>query len=270
MAHKIFKETFESLNDMIRIIESRPNNDAMKFDNSSYTGDKEFTMTSSYDEAKYLLRYGYKDVLEKMKVGVNNTLKKTNVEQRRRITTNVMGYAPHVPNAILGLPNSMILTERKPQKTKAVSIVVGITENAGCSAETIVNSGVAALSVVNALELNGCRVNLKVAFKVSRMNNERAYAMVKIKDYREHLDLQKICFPMAHPSMFRRFGFKWLETVPGLTNSGWSYGYGQSFHDYEEIKKEMLEDNEYFIDLKITKNCGYDPEKIIKYLNITY
>ena len=68
--------------------------------------------------------------------------------------------------------------------------------------------------------------------------------------------------------MFRRFGFRWLETSPEIKDSGWRYGYGEPLREYSFIKENFLSENEYFINLTTTKENGYDPEKIIEYLNI--
>lgn len=268
MPLNIVKEHFTSINEMISVIESRPNNEVMSGENASHKGSEEFTGTRSYNEAKELFRNGYTEILSKIKTGVSANLKRTETKPRRTIENNVVGYAPNVPNAIMGLPNSMILTRTLPQKTKTVSIVVGITENCGTNAKEFIESGIAALGVVNTLELRGYRVNLKVAFYVAKCDNDRAFGTVNVKDYREHLDLQKLCFPLANPSMFRRLGFKWLETVPGLQVKNWSFGYGQQINDLDFIKENFLADNEYFINLAITKRNEYNPEKIIAELNI--
>ncbi len=265
---KIVKEHFGSIHQMLSVIESRPNNSVMAGQDSSKTGTKRFTGTGSYEEAKQLFETGYTEILDQVKTGVGNNLKKTQNINRRTVRTGVIGYAPHVPNAILGLPNSMILTEQQPQKIKTVSIVVGITENCGAEAEDFVKSGIAALSVVNTLELRGYRVALKVAFWCAEGGNERAWGTITLKDYREHMDIQKLCFPLAHPSMFRRFGFKWLETCPEIKDSGWSWGYGRQLNDSDFIKKNFLGDNEFFINLSVTKKCGYDPDKIIEKMNL--
>ena len=268
----IIKEHFNSINELLSVIESRKNNSVMCGKFSSKSNDKSFTGTKSYEEAVELFRKGYTEILPQIKTGVFANLKRTETRNRRRVETGVIGYAPHVPNAILGLPNSMIRTNQTPQKTKVVSLVVGITENCGTNASEFIKSGIAALGVVNSLELRGYRVNLKVAFYVASdhygSNDEFAFGTVNIKNYREHLDLQKICFPLAHPSMFRRFGFKWLETVPDLKESSWSFGYGSQVRDLKFIKENFLSKNEYFINLEITKENDYDPEKIIEHLNI--
>lgn len=268
MAYNFIKEHFRSINEMISVIESRPNNDIMEDEHSSSTGSKSFTGSKSYAEAKELFRNGYTEILQQIKTGVAANMKKTMTANRRRVETGVVGYAPHVPNAIQGLPNSMIYTRQAPQKTKAVSVVVGITENCDKDASEFIKSGIAALGVVNTLELRGYRVNLKVAFYVAESNNDRAWGTVSVKDYREHMDLQKLCFPLAHPSMFRRLGFKWLETAQGLKSSGWNWGYGRQINDLDFIKENFLDKNEYFINLDITRNNNYEPDKIIKYLNI--
>lgn len=267
MPLNIVKEHFKSIHEMLSVIESRPNNEVMSGHEESRTGSERFTGTKSYNEAKELFRHGYTEILPKIKTGVAANLKRTESRPRRTIENNVVGYAPNVPNAIMGLPNSMILTRTTPQKTKTVSIVVGITENCGTNAEEFIESGIAALGVVNTLELRGYRVNLKVAFYVAKESNDRAFGTVNVKDYREHLDLQKLCFPLANPSMFRRFGFKWLETIPGIKEH-WSFGYGSQINDLDFIKENFLADNEYFINLAITKRNEYNPEKIIAELNI--
>lgn len=265
---KIIKEHFSSIHQMLNVIESRSNNSVMRNDHSSETGDKKFTGTKSYPEAKQIFETGYTDILDQIKTGIGNNLKKTQNINRRTIRTGVIGYAPHVPNAILGLPNSMILTEQRPQKIKTVSIVVGITENCGTNANEFIKSGIAALSVVNTLELRGYRVALKIAFWCAKAWEECAFGTIKLKDYREHLDIQKLCFPLAHPSMFRRFGFKWLETSPDIKDSGWSCLYGRQLGDLDFIRKNFLEEDEFFINLSITKKCAYDPDKIIERMNL--
>ena len=268
MALNIIKEHFKSISEMLSTIEARPNNEIMERKHESRNEGKDFTGTESWEEALELFRNGYTEVLPQIKKGVAANMKRTEARPRRTIENNVVGYAPNVPNAIMGLPNSMILTRTVPQKTKTVSLVIDITENAGTRAKEFIENGIAVLGVVNTLELAGYRVNLKVAFYVAEKGRDRAFGTVSVKDYREHLDLQKLCFPLANPSMFRRFGFKWCETVPGLKERDWSFGYGSHLDNLGFIKENFLADNEYFINLALTRRNEYDPEKIIAELNI--
>ena len=267
----IIKEHFTSIHQMLSVMESRPNNDVMEGQHSSRENDKAFTGTKDWSGAVSIFQNGYVEILDKIKAGVAQHMKSTGITQRRHIRTNVVGYAPHVPNAILNLPNSMILTESQPQKIKSISIVYNMCANCGTDASEFIKCGIVVLSLINTLELQGCRVNLKVAFFCGQEDNERAFGTLDVKDYREHLDLQKLCFPIAHPSMFRRFGFKWLETCEGLTDHDWRWGYGHSvsLRDDDEFAAGVLNKNEYYIDLPYIKKHGYDADKLIKSLAIS-
>ena len=271
----IVSEHFTSINQMLKVIESRENNDIFKNTHSSETGSESFCGTKNWEEAMDLFTYGYKEILPKIKDGVGANLKTTESLKRRSISTGVVGYAPHVPNAILGLPNSMICSHSIQQKVKAITIVYCICENCGTPAEEFVKSGICILNVINKLELSGYRVNLKIMYYCAKENDkEYAFGTIDVKDFKEHLDLQKLCFPIAHPSMFRRFGFKWIETVSGLTECGWNFGYGRTLASEtsktEKFLREhnLLKDNEYFMSLRYTNNHRYNADDIISSMNV--
>ena len=110
--------------------------------------------------------------------------------------------------------------------------------------------------------------NLKIMFYCAEEDNDYAFGTVDVKDFREHLDLQKLCFPIANPSMFRRFGFKWLETCNGLKDRYWCSGYGSQIDSDNKVLQDWLQDNEFYIDLPYTKKYDYDADKIIESMNI--
>jgi hypothetical protein len=241
----------------------------MKGENESTTNGEDFTLTKSWDQAIDLFQYGYVDILDELKVGMKAATKFMTPQNRRKITTGVVGFVPHVPNAILGLPNSMIHIESEVRKTKAISLVYSITGNAYVRADQFVKSGIAVLSTIHALELRGIRVSLKIMFFNARCNDDRTIGTVTLKDYREHLDLQKLTFPVAHPSMFRRIGFKWLETVPGLTDTDWSSGYGRTMDTDDVLEiKGLFGANEHFLNIPIVEECEHDVDNIINRLNL--
>lgn len=263
----IIKEHFTSIHQMLNVVNSRPNNSVMSSEDSSRSGSESFTGTKNWEEANELFEHGYTKILPEIKAGVAAGIKKTENVQKRRTSTGVVGYAAHVPNAIMGLPNSMIYTQSVPQKIKAISITYCITRNCGTEAQEFIDSGIAVLNVINRLELNGCRVNLKIMYYCAKKGKDYAFGTVDVKDFREHLDLQKLCFPVAHPSMFRRFGFKWLETCKGLKEN-WNWGYGQQLDSDDSVLKSILNENEFYIDLPYTKKYDYDAEKIIESMNL--
>lgn len=264
---KLIQEHFNSISQMLNVICSRPNNKPMSSACSSREGTKDFTGTKSWEEAMNLYQYGYIDILEKVKKGTAAVTGKQAPVNRNKIVNDVIGYAPHVPNAILGLPNSMIGMKKVPQKVKTVSIIYKSTANCDEKASTFVKAGIALLSAINMLELSGIRVSLKLCFECAKEGSEYTFATVKIKDYREHLDIQKLCFPVAHPSMFRRFGFKWLETCEGMEQSGWAWGYGQSLTSKDQLPEDVkaqIGKDEHLIFLQDVKAWKFDARKIIE------
>ena len=193
--------------------------------------------------------------------------------QKSRPTATVVGFAPHVPNAILGLPNSMIHTERTPMKAKVVRIIYNMAMNCNTDAKDIMNAGLTVLKIAYSLERKGFRVRIDVNPKMCRSSGETACALVCVKDWRQHIDIKKVAFPVAHPSMFRRLGFRWLESTPNLSVKGFTCGYGQSIEDENEAQKVLktcglLEDSDYFVNVRIAKNHGYDPAKVAEAIGI--
>ena len=230
---------------------------------------KNFTRTDNYEEAMELISGGWNEPLEQIKKGTANNFKSNATLNKSRPQTGVVGYAPCVPNAIMGLPNSMIMTEKTPSKVKAVTILFSMSVTANYSQEQILKAGIVVLNIINDLELAGYRVKLDVEICGSQEGDEYCSARVNVKDWRQPLDLKKVAFPISHPSMFRRFGFRWLETYPSLTNCGYRNGYGSSHYkeDYQNAidtytRNNALDKNEYFITTYLCMEENYNKEKI--------
>ena len=68
--------------------------------------------------------------------------------------------------------------------------------------------------------------------------------MVRIKTDKEPLNLKKICFTIAHPSMQRRIKFKWME-VNDFNFDFTQYGYGGyvSMSTVKNTIEKKLRDN---------------------------
>ena len=264
------KEQFDTIKKFLDTINSRPNNKVMEGKNNSHTGSEDFTRTTSYEEATRLILNGWDELLprikEQFKVSVKNN---ANGEITKRRTYNhVVGYAPNVPNAILGLPQSKITSDRVAQKVKAISIAYAPDANGGESAETFIKAGIVVLNIVNQLELNGTRVRLMITPMDSIYDESFVSCMVCVKDFREQLDLKKVAFPIANPSFLRRFGFKWLETYPELKERGFRSGYGstisdESSHKDDLVKGGVLTENDYFMSLGRIKELRYDIPKVM-------
>lgn len=239
-------ERFESINQLLSVIDSRPNNEIMKneHDSTSNTNeDYKFTKTRTYDEARELLIGGWDEQLDQIKKETDK-INYTGKGFKPAPQNAIVGYIPNVPNALMNLPQSMITINRISQKVRAISIYYSNCANWSVDAKTFVENGIKILKLVNKLEASGIRVNLYSVLYYAEKENDFAFVPVKIKDFRDKLDLKKICFPLVHPSWLRRIGFKWLETCKGLTSKSWCYGYGKSIYersDHERYKRMLKE-----------------------------
>lgn len=274
---KVLYEEFANLRSLETALNSRTENSVFKGGRcSSKSNDKGFTRTSSWEEAIDLFHTGWDEPLEEIKRGIAKNFKANVSTNKTRPCNDVVGYAPCVPNAIMGLPHSMISTQRTPSKVKAVTITYSMSVTCGYSEEQILKSGIVVLNIINDLELQGYRVKLNLEFMATKEGNDLSIVRVCVKDWRQPLDIKKLTFPIAHPSMFRRLGFRWLETVPNLKNTGYRGGYGSSNFksDYENacrIYKEnnLLKENEFFITSYLCIEKDYDKEEIIKETGMT-
>lgn len=268
---KVTQEYFSSIHHMLACLDSRKNNQAMHDQHSSTErGDSEWAGTSSYDEAVKLLTCGYTDILGRLSLGIKKAMKSLQDYDfsKSSIIEDVQGAAPIVPNYLRGLPKTMSYRQPISKKVKTINIVYAPTANCGTGAEEFIEAGIALLSAIRAIEKSNIAIKLDCMFKNSYGGREAVIGSVQIKNYRDRLDLQKLCFPIAHPSMLRRIGFKFLETVPGLTNRGFASGYGRS-PDMSELTNYLkLQDNTVLLNFYLVHNeLGCDPKKIIEYIN---
>lgn len=270
-------EHFNSISSMINALSTRPENSVFKGKKlDSKMDNYSFNMTHSLDEAYDLCLNGWDEKLAEVKAQFTAATRpnKNGAIDRRRTYNHVVGYTPNVPNAILGLPQSMITTDKQPQKVKVVSIVYSPTGNCTVSADDLIKAGIIVLNIVNQLELNGIRVNLVLQPKGSSDDHQDTAMLVDVKSYRDPLDLRKLCFPLIHPSFFRRLGFRWLETVPGLTDTSYAWGYGHTTTGRDGYKEELVKagaisENDYYLSYYIIEKCKFDRDAVMKAAGIT-
>lgn len=276
---RIVSEHFDSIHQLMYMCEHRNCNKvfAGRRPASRDKGEssKKFTGTFDYNEAVGLITNGFRDPLEKIRKGVTKTLEQSKAVPKAIVCNDIIGYAPCVPNAIIGIPQSMINKRITPIKQKVLTIVHDVTSNCSVEGEAFIKSGIAVLALVNSLELRGYRINLTVAFDNSHTINEDTFATLKVKDARQPLDLLKVTFPFCHPSMLRRFGFAWLETTPNLSSIGYrgSYGSSKGAHNFKEVKRELvaakvLTEDVIFTNMGLCKKVNYDPAELAKALGL--
>ena len=248
---------YESINDFLSFISTTPTSEIMKGCDSSTSGTRSFTGTSSYEEAMGLLKNGWLSGAEKLADPVKLSQKSAQTVKRSTQQFGVVGQQAIVPLYLQGAPNSMMSRVNKPVKQKIITINRGITYNAMVTTETILEEGRKTIQIIQSLENAGLRVKLNVIFAADS-GREKVCVKVCVKQPQERLNISKLSFTLGHPSMLRRIMFRWLETTPTITTTGFRGGYGrpcgaeasrqfekeyylpERIHNVEEFVKKIL------------------------------
>lgn len=199
------------------------------------------TMKSG-EEALDKFKNGYNDTVKDIQMAVNNAIKTIPQEKTVSMSSGVVGFAPIVPNAILGLPNSMITVKRKTIKSKVIDILYSTSVAAYVGAGEITKAGIKLLETIVKLEKKGYRVRLNILASYYE-NHDADVGIVCIKSENEPMTLSRLTFPLTTPAMFRVLSFAWYERSPQTKyKSGYGCGWGYKFSedDRKEIARKML------------------------------
>ena len=204
----------------------------------------DFYGVDSYGEALELLDNGYQPSVDKIKEKIKVQLS----GQKKRVAFNqsVVGFAPIVPLALQGVPNSMINSVTNVIKTKVIDVYYDMTANCSISAEDFLNAGQEMVSAIMELEMQGYRLNIFAVQSYS--NNKKAdMLIVKVKDAKQPLDLKRISFPLTHPAFFRVIGFDWYSKFPkGIHRMGYGHEISRDVDMGEHIVNMFGRGSVYF------------------------
>lgn len=264
---RVIREEFRSFDQLLTTLASRPNNKHMRNDHSSQNDDEKWFGTKSYAQACEMLGTGYLDVVKRLQKNVaaaNKLNSKFYAEiERPRPYIGVQGYCPCVPNAIRNIPQSMINIDRKPMKRKTLHILYSISGSCMRDTEWFIKCGTALLSAIDIIERAGIQTRIDLNFFSSTSDGQYPFPTIRIKEYGERYSVQKISFPLVHPSMFRRIGFKWLETSPEVDNSYPGYGHPPSYAEMEGVLK-IQDPATYLITTDWIDDHSFSVEEILK------
>lgn len=273
MATTVILEKFNSLADFTATIGKRQNNNVFKSSHSSEKEDTDFTGTKSYQESIEIISRGYSEGLAKINSCDGERINYRKTQSKRIPRASIVGYAPIVPNAIIGLPTSMIADDRIQHKAKVISIWYNSSADCNVTTSEIAKAGRHLLELVSMLEGQGFRVELCILNDFCG-GKECCICAVKVKTDRQPMNPLKIAYPLIHASFQRRQGFKWIETHPDVTDNSLVRGYGTPL--YHHIRKEdrrawmkehkVLEPNCFYIDFYEAKENN--ASQLMKLVNL--
>ena len=235
-------------------------------DNASETGSKSFTGTASFEQADNLRRKGDKRslaMLNEYKIKFDKYIQYNNgykIKQRN----DIHGFVPIVPNAIIGLPLSMINQSREAKKVKGIDIFYNVSIECSTSTKDIARKGAVMLSLIDALEIKGFRVNLKVGGVCMKGNTVHG-VITTMKRYDEPLNIRKLAYYLVNPSCLRRTFFKLEESIPELTdvtNDG--YGTNDKFGKQRKRLKAIYGEQLRIVDSSVMENTDISDDKLFE------
>ena len=206
---------------------------------SSKTGTKRFTGTSSYADANCRLLYGDKQLAKQIVMLGRGVFDKIRAKYtiRRTYQSHICGQIANVPNYISGNPNTMIQVRQIHQRQPVLTIGYNTAVRGYVSRESVVRATINLLAAIVMFESKGIRVSFYTLNHDETGDGENSYA-IKIKSAGQPLDLLKMAYPMAHPSMNRRHKFRYTEVTEGVPAS-FAWGYGAPVDDEQRMKKHF-------------------------------
>lgn len=227
--YDVMHYNFDSITEFIDYLESAPIKHEVFSTLASEDDDYDFCKTRSLQEAKDFCKYGYHQDFEKLKELKYKLEKYIKLSKQKSKQYNYyVGYAPDVKAYLEGNPLSML--NKEYPKRKHIDIYYNSAILGDVSSRQIFNRGAVTLSLVEILENMGFSVDLNI-FTMSSKENQIHYAKFNLKRSGERLNIQKLYFPLCHPSFLRRLVFRLREQTPDIKGY-WSHGYGETSNDY--------------------------------------
>lgn len=244
---------YSSLNEFITDINALPNN---RFSSDRHCSERreheggDYYGTVDYQQATYMLTHGWDAAAEKMAEKVKMTNPIAVVARTSKPSYGVVGSQASIPRYLQGIPTNMVSRQTTYAKQRVVTITKGISYSWHWTPQQILDECIKALQIIQSMENGGQRVRLNVMLAVTCFDNMKYSHMCKVcvKQPDERLNISKMSFALAHPSMLRRFFLKWLEVDPHAEHDvGDGYGFPASL----PIINKALSENEYYLPEKI-------------------
>lgn len=201
---------------------------------SRETNDSEWAGTPSFAHALALARDGWPQGLSEIaKYRAHFSAIIGNRIKRPQLAHAVVGFSPDVGAFLSNEPECMFAREiiELDGPGKVLRVVLNGTVSGGISTRSIVKRGAMACALVDALECAGYSCEIVAAFKLSVGDKISDSHLVPVKDAGASLELDRVAFALAHPSMFRRLVFSACEQNMEFSNAaGRSYGMPTPLH----------------------------------------
>jgi hypothetical protein len=195
---------------------------------SRKTGNRSFYNSDTFEEALNLAKFGWKDSFKMVELSKNLSDLIPVSQFKETFVYDVSGSYPDVGKYLTGEPENMVefITE---EDTKKISLVINASVSWQIDQKIQFNKGASVVSLINKLEDLGYRVSVDVLYCVTnRARSMRHDTKIRIKEYHEQVDIDRIAFIFCNVAFSRRVKFSVNECSPIAKDMGYhsNSGYG--------------------------------------------
>lgn len=217
---------FGSLGEFIEAAR-RPSAADAKSSKREGNGGKDFTGTSTFDEAVDLAVRGWPEGRDKLMTVLSTA--QASMTFTPSLTMDVAGAYPIPALAAAGDPCSMVdLAPTEERVRPIVRLVIQRGASAAYTVDEFTVYGAAVLSYIDGLEASGYRCEITTAFCSDLKSDGSSVTTCVVKRAEEQMEIDRMAYVLAHPSFFRRICFAVLESTEGLAKVLNRNGYGFS------------------------------------------
>lgn len=280
---KTVVHNFDSVGDYVRFVTDKSRTAPAGLTQSSEASghnERSFSGTATFDEAVSLVEKGWAEGAEKVahwRGQLACFLDAAKTAKSRQFAWDVTGDFVDVGKYLTGEPECFGSDADDGQQiaSRVVSIRLNACVSGALQADAIVARGVAVLVAVDLLESLGRRCEVTVSQATSTSGGYGGHAgstpdlnldcNVIVKRPGEPVDIDRLAYTVAHPSWFRRLGFKFMELgghspsgcrVSDMTDKGRREGVVEvdSLLTFARLSEDSLREHV----LEIVKACGLE------------
>jgi hypothetical protein len=224
----------DSWDEFIHDMKTLPRMQAWHGRSQSEDGESYFTRSDSWHHCIHLMEHGCPATTQ----AVESASVKVTFEAGPTWEYAPVGAFPCIPGYAAGVPENMFvpLDDGASNAKPIVRIAVNIVCSGWVDAQDIINRGAAVIALIDKIQSEGQRVELVAFCHVEGRGDDRIVASVTVKRPEEPVDMDRIGFALAHPSMLRRAMFRVIECLcPYYLN-----GYGHCGHFNDALKSSDM------------------------------
>jgi hypothetical protein len=139
--------------------------------------------------------------------------------------SDVVGVRANVPAFCAGTPDSMFTLVEPDTCSRVVKLVVGKFYSASVPSAVITDISAAVLAWIASVEQHA-KVSVEVTLAICTHHNRGLVqnVLIPVKRAGEALDISECAFGLVSPALFRRIGFRIMETLPDSYRDAYGIG----------------------------------------------